>query len=114
MKPTMNNALFEVSDNMDYFVKNLPGLEEADLIDLAARLKPIAKACKAIDEQVKEMVKKKLKHSDGERFGVMFKAVLKLIDTTRFQTSLFKEEQPVMYGKYAKTDTDERVSFEIR
>jgi hypothetical protein len=58
----MNNKRLEVdladlADIMEGFVKKLDSLTEPDQIDLAARLKPVAKACKTIDDRVKDQIK---------------------------------------------------------
>ena len=89
-------------------------INEPDLIDLAARLKPAAKACEAIDKHVKEMVKAKLKHKEGNRLGGMFKAILKLVPTKRLNQGKLKADDPELYEAYCEDEEQERVTFEVR
>jgi len=114
MKPALKKDLKMLGEILEDVVKDLDTLPEADLIDVAARLKPVAKACKTIDDHVKEMIKTKLKHKEGSRLGELFKAVLKLVPTTRLNQALLKEEQPKVHAKYNEAVTDERVTYELR
>jgi hypothetical protein len=114
MKPGLKKDLKMLGEILEDVAKDLAVLPEADLIDVAARLKPVAKHCKTIDDHVKEMVKTKLKHKEGNRLGELFKAVLKLVPTTRLNQGLLKEELPKVHAKYNEAVTDERVTFEVR
>lgn len=89
-------------------------MSEAQAIDLAARLRPAAKHIEAIDKYVKGNIKEKLNHKDGSRLGNLFKAVLKLVPTERFDTAAFKEERPKMYASYVVTNDVERITFDVR
>lgn len=114
MKPALKRDLVDLSDILENFASKLATLTEADLIDLAARLKPVAKHCKVIDDHVKAMVKDKLDGVEGTRLGGEFKAVMKLVPTTRLNQKLLKEEQPKVHARYNENVVDERVSFELR
>ena len=114
MKKAMNLDLIDLSDILEGFIKKLDKLSQPELIDLAARLKPVAKHCETIDKHVKEMVKDKLDHVAGELPGTSFIAELKIVPTERLEQKRFKEERPAMYKEYTKTDEDERVSFKVR
>lgn len=114
MNKRMEVDLGDLVDIMEGFVKKLPMLEEPDKIDLAARLKPIAKACKIVDDHVKDVVKTKLRHKEGARQGVLFKALLKLVSTKRLNQALLKENEPDLFDEYNEDCTDERVTFELR
>ncbi len=114
MKKSLEVDVTDLSDILESFVKKLDTMAEADLIDLAARLKPAAKACETIDKFVKDLVKAKLKHNEGSRLGAMFKAVLKVIPVNRFQQTKFKEAYPDMYVKFSEDKDEERVTFELR
>jgi hypothetical protein len=114
MKKTMNLDLIDVSDIMEGFVKKLEKLSQPELIDLAARLKPVAKHCKTIDEHVKEMVKDRLDHVGGELPGTSFTAKLMLVPVDRLDQTRLKAEKPIIYNNFLKHSTDERVTFEVR
>ena len=114
MKKSLEVDVSDLSDILESFVKKLDSLPEAELIDLAARLKPAAKACEAIDKHVKEMVKAKLKHKEGNRLGGMFKAILKLVPTKRFNQGKLKADDPELYEAYCEDSDQERITFEVR
>lgn len=116
MKKAVDVDLTDLSDILEGLVAKLKQAKftQAEMIDIAARLKPVAKHCKAIDEEVKEIVKEKLKHKDGTLPGTMFKAILKLIPVKRFNQSKFKEDKPVLFTTYLEDNEDERVTFETR
>lgn len=114
MNKALQTDLIDLADIMEGFVKKLPQMSEADQIDLAARLKPVAKACKQIDDAVKDAVKAKLHHKEGNRLGNLFKAVLKVIHTSRLDQTALREERPKIYDLYNKPCDDERVTFELR
>ena len=106
--------LADLREIMEGLVLDFPSMTEKDKVDLAARLKPIGKACEKIDKDAKEFIKTKLAHREGTVLGNMFKAVLNLVDTKRLNQSLFKEEEPEVHEEYNEDVTDERVTFELR
>jgi predicted phage-related endonuclease len=114
MKPAIKKDLKLLGEILEDITADLTKFTEADLIDIAARLKPVAKHCKAIDDHVKDQVKEKLKHKEGTRLGELFKAVLNLVPTTRLDQKLLKEELPKVHAKYNIAVVDERVTFELR
>lgn len=114
MKKAVEFDLADLSDILEGFVTKLPKMSQHDLIDLAARLKPVAKNTKAIDDFVKVMVKEKLKHKEGMLPGGLFKAVLKLVPIGRLDQKALKEDKPALVEEYTRDDTDERVTFEVK
>ncbi len=114
MKKSLEVDVTELGDILESLVIKMDKMAEPDLIDLAARLKPAAKACKAIDDYAKFVIKAKLRDRDGTRLGNMFKAVLKLIPISRFQQSKFKEDEPETYAAYCEEKDEERITFELR
>lgn len=114
MKRATLNDLTDLTMILEDFHALKDKMSDADLIDLAARLKPAAKAIETIDEFVKDKVKAKLHHKEGTLNGIQFRAVLKLVPMPRFQQTVFREERPRIYEAYIRNDTDERVSFETR
>lgn len=114
MKKAIANDLTDLTIILENFINSLQGMSQADKIDVAARLKPIAKACKTIDDDVKEMVKVKLKHKEGTVTGELFKAVLALVPTKRLNQKLLKENEPEIHDEYNEEVVDERVTFELR
>ena len=114
MKKSIETDLADLTAILENFVSSLGSLSQVEKIDVAARLKPVAKACKQLDDEVKELVKVKLKHKEGTVVGVLFKAVLKLVDTKRLDQKALKEAEPELVEEYMKDATDERVTFELR
>lgn len=114
MKRSFELDLADLTAILEGFTKKLDKLTQEELIDLAARLKPVSKHCVVIDEHVKLMVKNKLRHAEGSVVGSMFKAVLKLVYTKRLNQARLKEEHPVIHTAYCDDCTDERVTFELR
>lgn len=114
MKKATIADLADLVDILEGLTKKLDETSEPELIDLAARLKPAAKHCEAIDKYVKDNVKKKLKHRAGIRLGELFKAVLQIIPVTRLQQAELKDGEPAIYAAYSRSDADERVTFELR
>lgn len=114
MKKSLNQDLIDASEILENFVKVLETLPQADLIDLAARLKPIVKNCELIDKFTKEMVKVKLRDKEGDVLGGMFKANLKLIPVERLDQTAFKEARPSMFQQYVRENNETRISFVVR
>lgn len=115
MKPSVEIDLGDMVDILESFSKKLSTMTLKDQIDLAARLKPVAKHCETIDKYVKdEVIKPKLKHTEGELKGDLFKATLKIVPIDRLDQKRLKEERPAVYEHFIRNDKDERVSFELR
>lgn len=114
MKKSLEIDFADLTDILEGFTKKLDKTSQADLIDLAARLKPVAKHCGTIDEYVKGIVKDRLKHNEGFLAGGLFKAVLKLVPTSRLNQKRLKEEKPAVHAAYCDDAVDERVTFEVR
>jgi len=114
LKPAVEMDLADMADILEGFSKKLDTMTLKDKIDLAARLKPVAKTCEVIDKSIKNEIKDKLKHDEGELKGTLFKAILKLIPIDRLDQKKLKEEKPSIYEQFIRNDTDERVSFELR
>lgn len=85
-----------------------------ETIDIAARLKPIAKHCEVFDKHCKDLIKAKRKGKEGAVMGELFKAVLTLVDTTRLDQRALKENEPEIHAEYNKDVTDEKVTYELR
>ncbi len=115
MKPKMKRELISMSEIMEDLTANMAELPQATLIDVAARLKPIAKHIEALDKYVKdEIVKPELGDQEGTLNGIDFKAVLKEVPTTRLNQKALKEGDPKVHAKYNEDVVDLRVSFELR
>lgn len=114
MKPSMELDFGDLVDILESFVKKLPAMPLKDQIDLAARLKPVAKHCETIDKHVKDLVKVKLKHEEGTLKGELFKANLKLVPVDRLDQGKLKEERPTIHAQFVREYIDERVTFELR
>ena len=114
MNKSVEIDLGDLANIMDSFIKRLDRMKEQDVIDLAARLKPVSKACETIDKYAKEHVKSQLKHKEGTVLGGLFKAVLKLVNTNRLDQGRLKEERPQIYEAFLKECVDERITYEVR
>jgi len=106
--------LLEVGDILESFTKKLDKYAESDLIDLAARLKPVAKHCKTIDDYVKAHIKDKLGDEAGTVKGKLFQAVRTLFPKEYFLGAVFKEEQPELAAQYTEERQESRITFEPR
>lgn len=116
MKPAQKRDLVDLSDILEGFTSKLDKFNEADLIDLAARLKPAAKMIKEIDDFAKSYLKPKLPDGSPEiiRLGLDFKAVIKAIPVATFHEKDFKEANPTLAAKYTDDVEQIRVTFEAR
>lgn len=114
MKPSIELDFGDMVDILEGFFKKIDKMSIKDKIDLAARLKPVAKHCEEIDKHVKEEIKTQLKHAEGELKGDLFKAKLTLVDIDRLDQKKLKAEKPTVYAQFIRHDLDERISFELR
>jgi hypothetical protein len=114
MRKSTDTDLKDLGDILEGITLKLTKMPEADLIDVAARLKPVAKHCKVIDEFVKAHVKTKLKGKAGFVLGDIFKAVLALVPTKRLNQKRLKEEEPEIHEAYNEPAEDEKVTFVVR
>lgn len=114
MKKSFELDLADLTGILENFSKKLDRLTQAEVIDLAARLKPVCKQCVTIDEYVKDMVRARLDHEEGYLAGGMFKAILRLVPTKRLNQKRLKEEKPAIHAAYCEDCTDERITFELR
>lgn len=114
----MNEAikidLADMLDAVEHLSKQLPGMAMKAKVDVAARIKAIAKTIEAMDKSIKEDIKSKLGEKDGEVVGEIFKAKLAYNPVTRFDTKAFKEEKPKVYDAFCNTNDEGRVTFEVR
>lgn len=114
MNNTTRTDLADIVAAMESLAEQIDNLPLKAKIDVAARLRPVEKAVKKIDEAVKDEIKKSLKHKAGVLTGELFKAVLSLIPTERLNQQKLQVEQPRVYAKYLETNDQERVTFEVR
>lgn len=114
MKPTLKKDLKLLSEILEDLVSGWANLSLSDQIDVAARLKPIHKNADKLLENNKELIKKKRNGKPGAVLGEEWKAVMSLVDTTRLNQKLLKEEQPKVHAKYNEAVTDQRITYELR
>lgn len=114
MRKESKEAITNAGAAIEELLGDLDTMSLADKVDLAAWLQPICKNLKAIDAQVKEAVCEHTKHKDGTVFGRAFKAVMKVIMSSRLDQKRFKEERPKLYEQFCKDCESERVTFELR
>ena len=99
---------------LEDIVKRLPKLKLTEKVDVAARLRGAAKAIKAIDDDVKKIIKEKRDGVEGYVNGELWRAKLSMVPVNRFQQAVFKEADPKTYDKYCKSENEPRVTFEVR
>jgi hypothetical protein len=114
MIASVKNDLSDATESLEHLLKKYDDLTMAEKVDVGARVNAIAKSANALVELVKVDVKARRKGNEGEVKGEVFKAVLKLVDTTRLDQKGLKEERPEIHAAYNKDVTDERVTFEAR
>lgn len=114
MRKSVELDLADLGEIFGDLVKKLDKMNMAEKVDLAARLKPVAKHCEAIDKAVKDEIKDLLDHEEGSVAGEVFKAVLKIIPVDRLNQSALKEGSPTVYAKYVRHDEDERINYEVK
>ena len=114
----MNKAteidLADAMDAIENLATRFPKMDLDAQIDIAARLKGVAKTCKAIDEATKDAVKKQRKGKAGYVFGVMWKAYMNLVPVTRLDQQKLELEYPDAYAECLKKSVDKRVTYEVR
>ena len=114
MNTDVKTDLEDLTAVMEDLARRFPNMELKAKIDVAARLKAIAKAAKTIDELVKKEVKSRRKGKAGFVLGELFKAYLNLIPTTRLDQQKLEVKYPKAYADCLSTDDQERVTFEVR
>lgn len=114
MKKAVELDLVDLSDIFEGFVKKFDKMTLTERIDLAARIKPVAKVCKDLDDRVKEEIKSIRNGVEGEVLGGMFKAKLTIVPVDRLQQKKLQEEKPKIYAQYLRHDEDERVTYHLR
>lgn len=114
----MNKAtevdLTDAMDAIESLGKRFSKMSLENQIDIAARLKGVAKTCKAIDEATKDAVKSQRKGKAGYVFGVLFKCYLNLVPVTRLDQEKLELEYPDAYANCQKKSVDKRVTYEVR
>lgn len=111
---SVKHDLEDVSDAMEHLKAQLPRLTREESVDVAARVRAIAKTAEEIDKAIKAVIKTWRKGKEGTVLGEVFKAVLKLIPTTRFNSKALEAAEPKVYAKYLETDDVTRITFEAR
>lgn len=114
MNKATETDLVVLTEIFEDFARKFDKLKLVDQVDLAARLKPVAKACKDIDDKAKAIVRSLRNGQEGEVPGKLFKACLTLVEVDRLEQKLLKEEQPKIFNKYVRHDIDERVTYKLR
>lgn len=114
----MNKAtemdLTTLSEIFEDFAKKFDKMKLSDQVDLAARLKPVAKACEDIDKKMKVIVRDILKDEEGNVPGKIFKAVLTHVPIDRLEQKELKLERPKIYEQYLRHDVDKRVTYKTK
>ena len=114
MNKALERDMMDASDATEHLLKRLPEMSMDEKIDVAARLRAIAKNCESIDKLIKDEITQKLKGKPGTVMGDVFKASLAMIPTTRFDQTAFKGAHPDLYDKWTVTKDQQRITFEPR
>jgi len=114
MITSVKNDLSDASESLEHLLKKYDDLSMVEKVDVGARVNAIAKNASALVEKVKEDIKARRKGKEGSVNGEIFKAVLKLVSTTRLDQKALKDELPDTHAEYNKDVTDTRINFEPR
>ncbi len=114
MRRSVKQDLFDACDALEHLVELLPKLNLIERVDIAARLRGAVKTAEKIDSMVKEDIKASLNHKPGSLSGETFKAMLALIQVTRLDQQRLKVDHPKIFNQCQVTQTQERVTFEVR
>ena len=114
MLKAIETDLQDAADALEHLLARLPKLTREEKVDIAARLRGPAKTIKAIDEVVKDEIKRARKGREGTVLGEMFKAIMTLVPTTRLDTTKVKVEHPEVYDTCLDVSDVTRITFEIR
>lgn len=115
---TMNTAtkidLEDLQSVMEALQKRYAKLDLKTKVDVAARLRAAVKTAEVIEAAVKDDIRAQLKGKPGSVSGEIFKANMAMIQCTRLNQSLLKEEWPDLYKQYEDTKEHQRITFEPR
>lgn len=111
---SMDYDFQDITEILEKYSNRLDDIPEAKLIDLAARLKPVAKHCETIDKYVKGYVKGKLHDEAGVRNGSLFRAVMKMVPYSRLMQKELKEAHPRIAANFTDEGVEPRITFELR
>jgi hypothetical protein len=111
---TLEDDLIVSSDALEHLKKRLPDMSMIDKVDIAARLRAVVKSAGEIDKAIKDDIKKKLKGKNGTVLGDVFKALLTVVSSQRFDVTAFKAAEPDLYQAYLNNQEAERITFEPR
>lgn len=114
MRKSLDDNLTVASAAMEEIVTLLSKMKMDEKVDVCARIRAIAKHCETLDKAIKKDIKAELKDKPGTVNGKLFKALLSDVPVDRFDGTLFKEKNPVIYAKYTYTSDEKRVNFEPR
>ena len=114
MNKALQDDLEDAGLTLESMVKRLDKMSKQEQIDLAARLKGIAKNIEIIDRHVKDNVKEWRKGKMGYVLGDVFKAYLNEFPVTRLNQKKLEVEEPTIFAKYRETAPEVRVTFEPR
>jgi len=106
--------LADITDALEHLSRRLPTLSREEKVDVAARMRAVAKHADLIDEYVKGEIKAWRKGKEGYVLGEVFKAWLGLVEATRLDQTKLKVEYPKVHEACLKKSTDTRITFEPR
>lgn len=110
----LNINLEDLTEIMEYLVKELPTFSFRQRIDVAARLRTVAKHVKSMDELIKEEIKINLKNRPGSAIGEMFTANVTYNPVTRLDQEWLKQDKPKIHADFCVTKNESHVCFEPR
>ena len=114
MNKLTERDLTNIRSILEDLVPQAESMSLPDLVDLAARLKPVAKACKAIDDKAKKEIGLDLDGKPGTVLGGMFKAILNQFPVTRLNQARLETERPRIWASYRETNDEQRITYEVR
>jgi len=114
MIKALRDDLADASACLEDLVKRLSTMSREEQVDVAARIKAVAKSCEVIDTYVKDNIYKWRKGREGYVLGEIFKAFLKKVTTTRLDQKALKVEEPEIHTKFCKPSDSFPITFEAR
>lgn len=114
MHKMIDADLTDAVDALEHLIKRLHKQPLETKVDVGARIRGLAKSIEVVDKEIKDEVKEILKQKEGEVTGELFKAILKLVPTTRLDQKLLKAEHPEVYQACLDETEVLRVTYEPR
>jgi len=112
MRESIKELLLALSASIEQLELEYPKLKLSERVDVGAQLGASIRASEKLHEKLKADLK--AKWEGKPLLGTTFVAEVGTHQTTRFDTTTFKEERPKLYVAYCVTATQTKLTFKIR